>query len=292
MEDRTTRITTIRQLMSGAPTGTECLVEIYGARIGRKYDLYEDEVSLGRDPDNTIVLESDSVSRRHARIERVADERYVTDMNSTNGTYINDAPVQRARLTSGSFLKIGDTIFKYLTGDNLEASYYEEIHRMAVTDGLTQAANKRALDEFLDREMSRARRYQRPLAVLMLDLDHFKNVNDTYGHLTGDLVLREMAAVVKPRIRREELFARYGGEEFVVALPEGDASVARELAETLRAMIAEHPVVFEGRTIRITVSIGIGEFERDLHRSPSDLLKTADRNLYAAKAAGRNCVHG
>lgn len=292
MEDRTTRITTIRQLMSGGHAGTECLVEIYGARIGRKYDLYEDEVTLGRDPDSTIVLESDSVSRRHARIERVGDERFVTDLNSTNGTYINDAPVQRARLSSGSFVKIGDTIFKYLTGDNLEASYYEEIHRMAVTDGLTQAANKRALDEFLDREMSRARRYQRPLSVLMIDIDHFKNVNDTFGHLTGDLVLREMAAVVKPRIRREELFARYGGEEFAVVLPESDGDGARELAETIRAMVADHPVVFEGRTIRITISIGVGAFDRDKHRGPSDLLKTADANLYAAKAAGRNCVHG
>ncbi len=292
-DDRPTRITTIRQMLAGTPLGTECLVEIYGARIGRKTDLYEDVVSIGRDPDSTIVLDSDSVSRRHARIERFHDARFIVDLNSTNGTYVNDVPVTpRAALESGAFIKIGDTIFKYLTGDNIEAAYYEEIYRMAVTDGLTQVANKRALDEFLDKEVSRARRYLRNLAVLMMDIDHFKNVNDTYGHLTGDLVLREMAAVVRPRVRREEMFARYGGEEFVVALPETDAAGGRELAENLRRMISEHPVLFEGRSIRITVSIGIAEFNRDEHRAPNDLLKTADKNLYAAKDGGRNCVYG
>ena len=292
-DDRPTRITTIRQMLAGTPLGTECLVEIYGARIGRKTDLYEDVVSIGRDPDSTIVLDSDSVSRRHARIERFRDARFIVDLNSTNGTYVNDVPVTpRAAPESGAFIKIGDTIFKYLTGDNIEAAYYEEIYRMAVTDGLTQVANKRALDEFLDKEVSRARRYLRNLAVLMMDIDHFKNVNDTYGHLTGDLVLREMAAVVRPRVRREEMFARYGGEEFVVALPETDAAGGRELAENLRRMISEHPVLFEGRSIRITVSIGIAEFNRDEHRAPNDLLKTADKNLYAAKDGGRNCVYG
>jgi diguanylate cyclase (GGDEF)-like protein len=292
-DDRPTRITTIRQMLAGTPLGTECLVEIYGAKIGRKTDLYEDEITIGRDPDSTIVLDSDSVSRRHARIERFRDVRSIVDLNSTNGTYVNDVPVTpRAALESGAFIKIGDTIFKYLTGDNIEAAYYEEIYRMAVTDGLTQVANKRALDDFLDKEMSRARRYGRNLALLMIDIDHFKDVNDTYGHLTGDLVLREMAAVVRPRVRREEMFARFGGEEFVVALPETDAAGARELAETLRKMIEEHPVLFEGRAIRITVSIGIAELNRDEHRIPADLVKAADKNLYAAKNGGRNCVHG
>jgi diguanylate cyclase (GGDEF)-like protein len=271
----------------------ECLVEIYGAHIGRKTDLFEDVLTVGRDPDNGIMLDSDSVSRRHARIERSADARFIVDLNSTNGTYVNDVPVTpRAPLESGCFVKIGDTIFKYLTGDNVEASYYEEIYRMAVTDGLTQTANKRALDDFLDKEVSRARRYGRNLSVLMMDIDHFKAVNDTFGHLTGDLVLRELAAVIRARVRREEMFARYGGEEFVVALPETDLGGAREIAETLRKMVADHPVLFEGRTIRITVSIGVAEFKREIHRSPSDLLRDADKNLYLAKNGGRNCVHG
>lgn len=292
-DDRATRITHVRQVLSLLPTGLECLVVVYGRNIGRKFDLFEDIVTIGRDSDNTIVLDSDAVSRRHARIERLGESRWVIDLNSTNGTYLNDLPVQpRTRLASGQFLKIGETIFKYLTGDNIEASYYEEIHRMAVTDGLTQIANKRALDEFLDREVARARRHGRPLSVLMLDIDHFKNVNDTLGHLTGDVVLRDLAQLIHGRIRREELFARYGGEEFVIALPETPRHAALDYAETIRRMVAEHRVEFEGQTVCVTVSIGVAQFDGAAHGTPDDLLKAADTNLYTAKSRGRNCVHG
>jgi diguanylate cyclase (GGDEF)-like protein len=292
-EDLATRVTSVRQVLIGAPGGTECLVVIYGQHIGRKYDLFEDIVTIGRDPDNSIVLESDSVSRRHARIERFQDARFVIDMNSTNGTYLNDQPVQpRTRIASGQFIKIGDTIFKYLTGDNIEAAYYEEIYRMAVTDGLTQIANKRQLDDFLEKEMARARRHNRPLTLLMCDIDHFKQVNDLHGHLTGDVVLRDLAALIRVRIRREELFARYGGEEFAIVLPETDRQQAIEFAEAVRELVQEHPMTFEGQTVKVTISIGVAQFSRDGHKTPDDLVKEADRNLYQAKSGGRNRVHG
>ncbi len=292
-DDRATRVTSVRSLLQGVSGGTECLVVIYGANIGRKYEMFEDTVTIGRDPENTIVLSSDSVSRRHARIERFHDQRFITDLNSTNGTYVNDQPVRpRARLESGVLIKIGDTIFKYLMGDHVEAAYFEEIYRMTVTDGLTQVANKRALDDFLDKEVARARRYGRNLSVMMLDLDHFKQINDRYGHLTGDVVLKEVAATIKPRIRREELFARYGGEEFVIVLPETDITGALEFAETLRKMVAEKRIPFEGQDIRVTVSIGVAQFDPTVHAGPEDLIKAADKNLYVAKNRGRNCVHG
>lgn len=292
--DPTTRVTTIKQLLIGTPVlGTECLVVIYGQNIGRKFDLLEDVVTIGRDPDNSIVLESDSVSRRHARIERYQDVRYIVDLKSTNGTYVNDQPIQpRARLESGQFIKIGDTIFKYLTGNNIEAAYYEEIHRMAVTDGLTQIANKRQLDDFLDKEIARARRHNRPLSMLMCDIDHFKRVNDLHGHLTGDFVLREVAAVIRVRIRREELFARYGGEEFAIVLPETERSQAIEFAEAIRRLVEGHQITFEGQTIKITMSIGVAQFSKEVHKTIEDLVKEADRNLYIAKSLGRNRVHG
>ncbi|MBM4394942.1 MAG: diguanylate cyclase [Deltaproteobacteria bacterium] len=287
-------MTTVRQVLAGgAGAGTECLVIIYGNNIGRKFDLIEDVLTIGRDPDNTIVLDSDSVSRRHARIERFHEARFVIDLNSTNGTYLNDKPVQpRSQLACGNFIKIGDTIFKYLTGDNIEAAYYEEIYRMAVTDGLTQIANKRQLDDFLDKEMARARRHRRDLSVLMIDIDHFKRVNDLHGHLTGDVVLRELASIVRIRIRREELFARYGGEEFVIVLPETDRKTAIEFAETVCEMVAAHQVAFEGQTMNVTISIGVAQFSREEHKGPEDLVKEADKNLYWAKSHGRNQVHG
>ena len=292
-DDRETRVTSVRSLLDGASIGTECLVVIYGSGIGRKYDLFEETVTIGRDPENTIVLPSDAVSRRHARIERYQNQRFITDLNSTNGTYVNDTPVRpRARLESGALIKIGDTIFKFLTGNHVEAAYFEEIYRAMVTDGLTQVANKRALDDFLDKEVARARRHQRSLALLMLDLDHFKSVNDQYGHLTGDVVLKELAALIRPRIRREELFARYGGEEFVIVLPETDHARAREFAEVIRKMVEAKVVSFEGHDIRITISIGVAEYDPTVHATPEDLIRAADQNLYEAKNRGRNCVYG
>lgn len=293
IEDQTTRVTNVQNVLDGAPTGSECLVVIYGANIGRKYELFEDVCTIGRDPDSTVVLESDAVSRRHARIEKLMDARFIIDMNSTNGTYLSDTPVKpRAKLESGAFIKIGDTIFKYLAGDHIETAYFEEIYRMMVIDGLTQIANKRALDDFLEKEMARARRYERPLSVLMMDLDHFKAVNDQHGHLTGDVVLKEMAEVIRERIRREELFARYGGEEFVIVLPETDRKGGIEFAENVRRMVEGLEVYFEGQTIRITISIGVADFDLANHKGPEDLLKAADKNLYIAKHDGRNCVRG
>ena len=292
-DDQATRITNVRQVLVGVPSGTECLVVVYGAAIGRKYDLFEDIINIGRDPDSTITLESDSVSRRHARIERYQGVRYIIDLNSTNGTYLNDTPVHpRSRLESGMLVKIGDTIFKYIAGHDIEAAYFEEIHRSAVTDGLTQIANKRALDDFLDREVSRARRHGRNLTLLMLDIDHFKQVNDVHGHLTGDVVLREIASIVRVRIRREELFARYGGEEFVILLPETDLKGGLEFAEAIREMIEGHATTFENQAIKVTVSIGVAQYSKDDHKSPDDLVKAADRKLYVAKENGRNCVRG
>ncbi|HPB51386.1 MAG TPA: GGDEF domain-containing protein [Myxococcota bacterium] len=292
-KDRQTRVTSVNKLFTGGELGTVCLVEVYGANLGRKYDLLSEVVTLGRDPENAIVLESDSVSRRHARIEKVNEDWYIVDLGSTNGTYVNDKLIQpRARLVSGQFIKIGELIFKYLNGDNIESAYHEEIYRTAVTDGLTQVANKRALADFLEREVARSGRHNRTLTVLMMDLDHFKLINDTHGHLTGDVVLKEVAAVVKARIRKDELFARYGGEEFVCVLPETDLAAAKTLAEEIRESIQQHIIVFEGQELNVTVSIGAVEFDARRHQTTADLLMEADRNLYVAKNNGRNCVHG
>lgn len=293
-EERQTRVTRVNRLLAGSNLGSSvCLVEIYGANLGRKYDLMTETITIGRDPDNMIVLESDSVSRKHARIEKANQDWYIVDLGSTNGTYVNDTLIMpRARLTSGQFIKIGDSIFKYLNGDNIESAYHEEIYRTVVTDGLTQVANKRALGDFLERELARARRHRRTMTVLMMDLDHFKLINDTHGHLTGDVVLKELAGIVRTRIRKDELFARYGGEEFVCVLPETTLSEALKLAEDIRVAVENHRVNFEGQEISVTVSIGGAEFDAERHQTATDILMEADKNLYVAKNNGRNCVHG
>ena len=289
--DAKTRITTTKRIVDLPLEGGECFVEIYGANIGSKHDLGHHVVSIGRDPDSSIVLNTDSVSRRHARIDTWKGEKWIVDLDSTNGTYVNDKPTVRSKLTSGDLIKIGDTIFKFLAGRNIEAAYHEEIYRMTIHDGLTQIHNKRYLLEALDREFSRARRYDRALAMAMLDLDHFKATNDKYGHLTGDYVLKEVATIIKRRIRREEVFARYGGEEFAIVLPEADAAGAREFAESVREIVEAHTFEFEGNRMSITISVGIGLLDQDLAR-PTDLIRVADENLYAAKRTGRNRVVG
>ncbi len=273
--------------LGAIPGGADCLIEIYGRHLGRKYDLRDNICLIGRDAQNNIVLESDSVSRRHAALEVGESGRMLRDLGSTNGSYLNDIQVRSALLTNGDLVKIGDTIFKYLVGANIESLYHEEIYNMTISDGLTQIANKRHFQEYLDKEFARARRYGRDLSLIIFDLDHFKNINDSMGHLTGDYVLKELANAVKPRIRAEELFARYGGEEFVIVLPEANLSSTIEFGDMVRSLVQDHRFEFERQSIRITLSGGIGIMGPSVV-NPSDLVKEADLNLYEAKRQGRN----
>ena len=289
MDSAKTRITSVKKIVESVVDTSVCLVEIYGMNLGKKYELTDNVVSLGRDPSNHVVIDTDSVSRRHARIETYNSDKYVVDLESTNGTYLNDNIVFRSKLRSGDFIKIGDTIFKFLSGQNIESAYHEEIYNMTIRDGLTQIANKRYLLEFLEVEFARSKRYKRNLALIMIDIDHFKQINDEYGHLTGDYVLKGMADVIRGRIRREELFARYGGEEFAVVLPETDKAGAKEFADIIRKLIEEATFEFEGNTISVTVSCGIAHLLENMKR-PEDLIREADEKLYVAKRQGRNTV--
>jgi diguanylate cyclase (GGDEF)-like protein len=284
--DAKTRVTDAVSIKAG-DTQQDVLVQIYpaGQNMGRKYILQGKTIAMGRDPASDIVISSDSVSRRHARMTVEGGRRLVTDLQSTNGTYVNDQPILSEFLNNGDQVKVGDTIFKYLVGSDVETAYHEEIYRMTIVDGLTGVFNKRYFIEALEKEMSRAQRYGRPLSILMFDIDHFKRVNDNYGHLAGDYVLQALARLISTRARREEIFARYGGEEFVILLPE------TQLAEQLRKRVASYTFVFEGEEIPITVSIGVATIQGD-GISETEFIRRADEKLYQAKADGRNCVRG
>jgi diguanylate cyclase (GGDEF)-like protein len=293
-QDEKTRVTEVVQPNKPPDGGgTDCLVVIYTterALHGKRFVLENSPVRIGRGPDNHIILEGDSVSRRHSHLEkRAGSEWYVVDDRSTNGTYVNEEQVPTERcLVNGDRIKIGPTILKFLSGADAEAKYHEEIYRMTIIDGLTQIHNKRYLQEALDRDVTRARRHERDLSALMFDIDHFKTINDRYGHLAGDHVLRELARIVSERIRKEEVFARFGGEEFALILPETAIDGARSLAETLRERVASHEFVFQGETIVVTISMGGAQLSGDM--SGPDLLKAADEKLYEAKRGGRNRV--
>jgi two-component system, cell cycle response regulator len=291
-----TRVTAIVQkplAKQEGEKGGDCLVVIYTKEpslLGKRFVLDFSPMRIGRGAENHIVLEGDSVSRRHAHFEQRNSTWWCVDDGSTNGSYVNDEQIMREqKLSNGDRIKIGPTIFKYLAGQDVEAQYHEEIYRMTIIDGLTQAHVKRYLLESLDKEIMRARRHQRDLSFLMFDIDHFKKINDVHGHLAGDFVLKEVARIVQGRIRRDEVFARYGGEEFAIILPETNLEGARALAEGLREKIEQSRFVFQNEQIRVTISIGVATLT-DQDRTSMDLIKHADTKLYEAKRTGRNRV--
>ena len=292
-DDIKTRITRLRQPVPESE-GHACLVVIHSARqsdLGQRYLLESPVLTIGRSRDNDIVLPCDSVSRRHSMLDRRGEDVFVVDLDSTNGTYVNDDGrlLRERRLQGGDLLKIGDMVFKYLSGSDLEAQYHEVIYRMAVTDGLTNLSNRKQLDTCLAEEIARAERYGRELSVLLTDVDHFKRINDTYGHLVGDSVLRGIAAVLQERLRPTDRIGRYGGEEFCAILPDTALREAATVAEHLRACVQARTLTADEHQVRVTISIGVADWHPGL--SLDALYGAADAKLYDAKRQGRNRVN-
>lgn len=290
LREEKTRVSQVSKITDPSKlSGDSCLIQIYGKEMGKKFALDKLQVTIGRGPDNDIVCDMDNVSRSHAKIFTSNTGVFVEDLGSTNGTFVNDGEIKREKLRNGDLIKIGGTIFKFLTGGNVEALYHEEIYRMTIIDGLTMINNKRFFMEFLEREMARCSRYDSPLTLIMFDLDHFKRVNDEFGHLAGDYVLKRLSSVVSQRIRKEECFARYGGEEFAIVLPDTPLNRGKILAEKIRALVEATVFEFEDNTIPVTVSMGLAQMTPE-QREPELFIKSSDEMLYLAKESGRNCV--
>ncbi len=301
-----TVITVIRPMPPKTSSSRDaCLVVINGVDLGKKYNLAQDSTIIGRSSKVDIQIDEESISRNHAVIENDGEAIVIRDLKSTNGTYVNDRPIDERSLRDGDQVKIGRTIFKFLSGSNVEASYHDEIYRLTTTDGLTQVYNKRYFLQEMEREMSRCLRYQRDLSLVMLDIDHFKPVNDTYGHLAGDHILKQCAQRIVRTIRRDDIFARYGGEEFILLLPEVGKTQGIRTAEKIRTTIENEPFVFDGVEIGITLSLGVADLQEYLARSSQNgsgqvnhevnafaFIKLADDRLYRAKESGRNRVVG
>lgn len=287
-----TRITSFGQPLATA-SGPACLVVIHSSRqsdVGQRYVLDKPLLSIGRGRENDIVLLSDAVSRRHGRLDRRGAEVFVVDLDSTNGTFVNDESRLRAerRLNAGDLVRVGDTVFKYLSGTDVETQYHEIILRMAVTDGLTNLGNRQQLDAWMEQEIARAQRYGRQLSVLLADIDHFKRINDSYGHLAGDGVLRAVASALQKRLRPTDRLGRYGGEEFCAILPDTSVHDAVTIAEQLRSSLAERASAADEKLIAITISLGAATWLPGM--SVTELYRAADEKLYEAKRSGRNRV--
>jgi len=278
-------------LYDGIVTTPPALVVVYGGNLGKAYYLQQPEQIIGRSLSADIHLDQDSVSREHARITVEQGTTTVCDLDATNGVFVNGHRVQRATLNDGDRLHLGETVLKYLSSTNTESKFHEDIYRLMTVDDLTQAFNRPYFQESLKREMSRALRYHRPLSLAMLDIDQFKTINDTYGHLAGDEILKAFADLALGNIRQSDLLARYGGDEFAIVLPEADRTAARRFCEKLRAIIAAYPFRYQQQTMAVTTSIGLQSYDhKDGEKTVSQLIAAADARLYEAKKTGRNRI--
>jgi two-component system cell cycle response regulator len=266
------------------------LIVLAGENLGQMFRLEQPETVLGRSSEATFRLPDDGVSRLHAKITQAADEVWVEDLKSVNGTLINGQRIARALLKDGDKIQMGSTtILKFTYSDELEEDYQLKMYDAALHDGLTKAYNKRYFLDRLPTETAYAVRHGTPLSLLMVDVDHFKRVNDGHGHPAGDFVLARLAQLIASALRTEDLFVRYGGEEFAILCRGVKLESAAVLGRRLRALIEASIFEYGGKRIPITVSVGVASCVKTADAG-SQLVSDADRALYEAKNAGRNRV--
>lgn len=267
------------------------LVRMDAAHAGQVSAIEEGELRLGRHQNNGIVLEDDGISRVHARIYKQDESYFVEDLRSSNGTYLNGARIDSAELVDGALVQLGPRVhFRFSVLDQNQERMLRQLYESSVRDALTGAYNRGYFMERVAGELAFATRHQADVSVLLFDIDHFKKINDTFGHPAGDAVLRQLSQTVQRVLRTEDVFARYGGEEFIVLLRATAIDGAARAAERLRAAVQASGADYEGRRIDVTVSVGCASLFGCDKRPADALIAAADRRLYAAKATGRNRV--
>ena len=276
-----------------------CLIQYNGDDAGQRSELNGPVITLGRSPDCPVCLDHPGISRCHAEITRDGDGFVLRDLASSNGTHLNGTRLDLpTRLRDGDLIRLGKVALKFYERQSMDALLHDRIYRLATVDAGTEVYTKRYLMEALERELKRARRNANPLCVVCMDLDHFKSVNDRFGHNAGDQVLRGTAALTQGQVRASDVLGRIGGEEFAVVLPDTDLPAAVELAERMRVAVATHAYPLDMRDeqgVRSvvmhqqTASFGVAQLEPDMDQARL-LLGAADLMLYTAKRAGRNCV--
>ncbi len=294
VDDKTIRRTT-KDLSSNSNVEEETrkanFVVLAGQDIGRKYDIEKSEIYIGRNETCEIYIDDEDVSRVHAKVISEPESVYIQDLGSTNGTLVNGEKVQRHKLQDGDRVQVGNlTVLKFNFVDEIEDSFNEQLYNAANKDYLTQIYNKKYFLDRLKMEFSYSKRHNTPLSLMLFDLDYFKKINDTYGHLAGDQILKQFANEINFIKRHEDLFARYGGEEFVLLLRGTDQEAAAAIAEKIRKRIEEHAFKVDKKEVSMTTSIGIGCFEQNNMEDYQQLLNVTDQLLYRAKEQGRNQV--
>ena len=288
---------TLFQSLGDPSTRAACLVLYSGSEPGRRFTLADGTLALGRAPDCPVLLDSAGTSRRHAELQVAGGVVQLRDLGSVNGTHVNECRLtDTVTLKDGDMLRLGDVLLKFFHSHSVEALLHDRIYRLATVDAGTEVFSKRYVTDALEREIRRARRSARPLSVLCIDLDHFKTVNDQWGHNAGDQVLRETAAAMHASLRAGDILGRVGGEEFLVVLPETTLADARVLAERVRGALAARCITLQmpdggERDHQQTASLGVAELSATM-KGALELLGAADARLYEAKHGGRNRVVG
>lgn len=267
------------------------LVRTDAQNAGQVLKLDGPRFGLGRHPDNQACIDDDGISRFHARISVDGAKYWVEDLGSSNGTYINGRRITSCELNNGDTLNLGPRVsFRFSAATEHEERVLKQLYESSVRDPLTGAYNRHYFSSQLASEVAYAARHDTPLSVILLDIDFFKKVNDTQGHLGGDAALVHMTNVFSKGLRTEDLLARYGGEEFVILLRGIPVERAHAVAERLRQSLESQPVVHGGASFRVTASFGCASLACCGGATSEVLLEAADQRLYRAKETGRNRV--
>ncbi len=271
------------------------LVVLAGVSAGEMFKLQEDRTIVGRGPKVAVRLNDEGVSREHCAFVRDGDKMIVEDLGSTNGTFCNGIKIDRRELADGDKIMVGSTtILKFSYQDYLDEVFQRQMYESALRDGLTKVFNKKYFTDYLEKEFAFAGRHGGPLALIFIDIDYFKKINDGHGHPAGDFVLSEMSQMMAELLRTEDVLARFGGEEFTVLCRGSDLKGAKIVAERLRRSVEERKFTFGGKDIPVTISLGIVAIPESGINDHNAFLAAADRALYEAKRGGRNriCVAG
>lgn len=274
------------------PKDRPCLTVLTGIDAGRLICIDGAEFTMGRDADAGSEPIDPSLSRRHARFFRADHEVYVQDLGSTNGTFVQGRRVIKpVRLQDGDRIQLGPyKVVRFGLQDTLEVEAAVLLHETRVRDATSGAFNRAHLEQRLPVELAFATRSAKPMALLLLDIDEFKRLNDTHGHVFGDGVLRVFAASVQRLLRAEDVLVRYGGDEFVVLCRDTTLRNGLILAERIRATIERLRLWITGNEVHFTVSIGVATSTSAHGRSSTLLLEAADAAMYQAKRLGGNGI--
>jgi diguanylate cyclase (GGDEF)-like protein len=267
------------------------LIVLAGSNVGEMFKINKDVIVIGRGQGADIQVLDEGISRKHAQIHVRGGDMVVEDLGSRNGTFANGQRITRHTLRDGDKIQVGSTtILKFSYHDNLDESFQRQMYESALRDGLTKAFNKKYFLDRLESEFRFAKRHRVPLSLILFDIDHFKKINDSSGHIAGDHVLLTLARRVQETIRSEDVFARYGGEEFAVICRAIEVSNAATFAERIRIAVEQFRFQYQSGVIPVTVSLGVAGLPHVEAPEPLALIAAADEALYAAKRGGRNRV--